>query len=141
MEKFVHLGLQHPEFDAVTAVSMALLAFGLVALFALYLHQFHPRIFANSRLLLLMAVIVAGSLFIFRLGSTALDLKLSGDQTGYVGMMCVALAAMLVAALLNPQVALFTGVCLALFTALLVENQLKFAIISLVSSLVGVTAV
>lgn len=141
MAKFVHLGLQHPEFDASTALGTALLAFGLVALFGVYLNQFHPRVFGNTRLLLLLAVITTGSLFIYRLGSSALDLKLSGEQTGYVAMMCVALASMLVAALLNPQVAMFTGVCLALFTALLVENQLKFAIISLVSSLVGVTAV
>jgi putative nucleotidyltransferase with HDIG domain len=141
MRRFVALGLQRPRVDAATAISLTLLAFGLAALFALYLHQFHPRLLADFRSLLLIAVITTGSLLFFRLGGGALDLKLSGEQTGYLGMMSAALAAMLVAALLNQQVALFTGVCMALVTALLVENQLKFALISLISSMVGVTAV
>jgi putative nucleotidyltransferase with HDIG domain len=141
MRKFVHLGLQHPKADALTAVNLTLLAIGLVGLFALYLRQFHPRILGDLGSVVLIAVIATGSLLLFRLGSDALDLRLSGEQTGYVGMMSAALAAMLVAALLNQQVAVFTGICLSLATAVLVENQLKFAIIAFVSSLVGVTAV
>ncbi len=141
MDTFIRLGLQRPQIDATRAVSLTLLAFMLVSLFSLYLWQFHPRILADLRSLGLIAVIATGSLLLFRLGSGALDLKLSGEQTGYVGMMSASLAAMLVAALLHPQVALFVGVCMALVTGLLVESQLKFAIIALVSSLVGGTAV
>ena len=55
-----------------------------------------------------------------------------------VGVMCAVLAAMLIAALLNQQVALLTGVVMAVATALLVENPVKFAIIALFGSFIGV---
>lgn len=141
MEKFVRLGLQHPQVDLPTALSLALLAFGLVALFCFYVQQYHPRIFAERRLLVLISLICTGCLLLFRLAGGALDLRLSGEQTGYMGVMSASLAAMLVAALLNAQLGLFVGVCMALVTALLVDSQLKFAIIGLASSIVGVNGV
>ncbi|MBI3912132.1 MAG: HDIG domain-containing protein [Armatimonadetes bacterium] len=141
LELLERLGLRQPRTPSETRVYLALLGFGLVVLFGNYLYQFHLRLFRDLRALVLISVVTIGCLFIFRLGSAALGLKLSGDQMGYVGMMCSALAAMLVAALLSPQVAVFVGMAMAFLTALLVDNQLKFAMVGLVSSLAGVQAV
>src|SRR5262249_8991743 len=45
------------------------------------------------------------------------------------------------ASLLCPQIAVFVGVALALLTSVMVGSELRFAILSIVSSLVGVQAV
>jgi putative nucleotidyltransferase with HDIG domain len=125
----------------VTTLSLVGLAVGLVAVFCFYLQQFHPAVFRNFRQLLLIAVVVTGCLLLFRIGSTTLGLRFSGDQLGFLGMLCSALGAMLVAGLCCPQIAVFVGVALALLTSVLVGAELRFAILSIVSSLAGVQAV
>jgi cyclic-di-AMP phosphodiesterase PgpH len=135
------LGLIQERPDPWTAISRILLGFGLVAVFCLYLHQFHPTVFRSTNSLLLIAVVVCGSLLLFRIGSTALGLRFSGDQLGFIGMLSSATGAMLIAALLCPQIAVFVGVALAMLTSVLVGSELKFAILSIVSSLAGVQAV
>jgi putative nucleotidyltransferase with HDIG domain len=135
------LHLVQERIDPITAISLTLLAFGLVAVFCLYLFQFHPAILRSFSNLLLVAVVVCGCLLLFRISSTALGLRFSGDQLGFLGMLASALGAMLIAALLCPQVAVFVGVALALLTSVMVGAELKFAILSIVSSLVGVQAV
>jgi len=141
LTKLRELQLVREKIDLVTVASLTLLAFGLVAVFCLYLYQFHPNILRSFSSLLLVGVVVCGSLLLFRVGSTALGLRFSGDQLGYLGMLSSALGAMLIAALLCPQVAVFVGVALALLTSVMVGAELKFAIVSIVSSLVGVQAV
>lgn len=141
LSKLVALGLVRERVDIWTAVSLILLAFGLVAVFCLYLYQFHPMVLRSFNELLLISVVVCGSLLLYRLGSTALGLRFSGEQLGFIGMVCSALGAMLIAALLCPQIAVFVGVALALLTSVQVGAELKFAILSIVSSLVGVQAV
>ncbi len=141
MSKLRALGLVREQIDVWTAVSLILLAFGLVAVFCLYLYQFHPRILRSVNELLLISVVVCGCLLLYRLGSTALGLRFSGEQLGFIGMVCSALGAMLIASLLCPQIAVFVGVALALLTSVQVGAELKFAILSIVSSLVGVQAV
>jgi putative nucleotidyltransferase with HDIG domain len=139
--KLQALGLVRERIDLWAALCRILLAFGLVATCCLYLYQFHPAVFRSFNSLLLIAVVVCGSLLLFRVASTALGLQVSGDQLGFIGMVCSALGAMLLAALLCPQIAVFIGVALALLTSVLVGAELKFAILSTVSSLVGVQAV
>jgi cyclic-di-AMP phosphodiesterase PgpH len=141
LNKLRALGLIRERTDLITVASLSLLSYGLVAVFCLYLHQFHPKIFRSFSQLLLLSVVVCGSLLLFRLGGTALGLRFSGDQLGFLGMVCSALGAMLIAALLCPQVAVFVGVALAILTSVLVGADLKFSILSIVSSLVGVQAV
>jgi cyclic-di-AMP phosphodiesterase PgpH len=139
--RLLELGLIRGRVDLWSVASLVLLAFGLVAAFCMYLFQFHPAVFRSTRHLLLIATVVCGSLLLFRIGNTALGLRFSGEQLGFLGMLCSALGAMLIAALLCPQVAVFVGVALAILTSVLVGSELKFAIISIVSSLAGVQAV
>lgn len=139
--KLEQVGLIQERPNPVTLVSLTLLAFGLVAVFCLYLYQFHPKVLRSFSSLLLLAVVVCGTLLLFRIGSTALGLSFSVEQLGFLGMSCSALGAMLIAALLCPQIAVFMGVALALLTSVLVGADLKFAILSIVSSLVGVQCV
>ncbi len=139
--KLRELGLIRDRIDLVTAASLAALAFGLVAVFSLYLLQFHPRILRSFSNILLISVVVCGSLLVFRIVGTALGLRFSSEQLGYLGTLCAALGAMLIAALLCPQTAVFVGVSLGLLTSVLVGSDLRFAILSIVSSLVAVQCV
>jgi putative nucleotidyltransferase with HDIG domain len=139
--KLQALGLIRQRIDVVTTLSLTLLGFGLVAVFCFYLYQFHPAVFRSFRDLLLISVVVCGCLLLFRIGSTALGLRFSGDQLGFIGMSSSALGAMLIAALLCPQIAVFVGVALGILTSVMVGAELKFAILSIVSSLAGVQAV
>jgi cyclic-di-AMP phosphodiesterase PgpH len=141
LTKLTALGLIRERIDFITAISLVLLSFGLVALFCLYLNQFHPKVLRSLPNLVLISVVVTGCLLLFRITSTALGLRFSGDQLGYLGMSTSALGAMLIAALLCPQVAVFTGVSLGILTSVLVGAELKFAILSIVSSLVAVQCV
>jgi cyclic-di-AMP phosphodiesterase PgpH len=141
MEKLRALGLVKPQIDVVTVLSLVFLAFGLVAVFCLYLFQFHAAVLRSFSSILLVSVVVVGALVLFRVSSTALGLRFSGDQLGFLATLSSALGAMLIAALLCPQIAVFVGVSLALLTSVMVGAELRFAILSVVSSLVGVQAV
>lgn len=139
--KLQSLGLVRRQIDFVTILSLTLLAFGLVAVFCLYLFQFHPAVLRNFSSLLLVSVVVVSALALFRISSTALGLRFSGDQLGFLATLSSALGSMLIAALLCPQIAVFVGVSLALLTSVMVGAELQFAILSIVSSLVAVQAV
>jgi putative nucleotidyltransferase with HDIG domain len=135
------LGLVREQIDAFTIASLALLAFGLVAVFSLFLYQYHPKVLQSFSSLALLAVVVCGSLLLFRIASTYLGFRFTVDQLGFLGMASSATGAMVIAALLCPQLAVFVGVSLALLTSVMIGAELRFAILSIVSSLVGVQAV
>ena len=141
VQKLQALGLVRRQIDVVTVLSLTLLAFGLVAVFCLYLFQFHPAVLRSFSSLLLVSVVVVSALVLFRVSSTALGLRFSGDQLGFLATLSSALGSMLIAALLCPQIAVFVGVSLALLTSVMVGAELRFAILSIVSSLVAVQAV
>jgi putative nucleotidyltransferase with HDIG domain len=140
-QKLQTLGVVRRQIDLISILSLVLLAFGLVAVFSLYLLQFHPAILRSVSSLLLVAVVVVGSLLLFRLSSTAMGLRFSGDQLGFLATLHSALGSMLVAALLCPQVAVFVGISLAVLTSVMMGAELGVTIQSIVSSLVGVQAV
>lgn len=135
------LGLAREQIHAWSVLSLVLLAFGLVFLFSIYLYQFHPRILRSRSQIALIAVVVCGSFALFSVLSTALGLRFSVEQLGFIGMACSALGAMLTAALLCPQIAVFVGVALSLLTSLQIAADLRFVLLSIVSSLVAVQAV
>jgi len=141
LRKLRAVGLMSEQFDLVTTLSLIFLAFGLVAVFSFYLHQFHLPVFLSFRDLLLLGVTVCGCMLLFRVGSATIGLRASGDQLGFLGLLCSALGAMLIAGLLSPQIAVPVGVALGLLTSVLVDSELKFAIISIVSSLAAVQAI
>lgn len=140
-QKLQTLGLVRPQIDFISILSLVLLACGLVAVFSLYLLQFHPQVLRSVSSLLLVSVVVVGSLLLFRISSTAIGLRFSGDQLGFLATLSSALGSMLVAALLCPQIAVFVGISLAVLTSVMMGAELGVTIQSIVSSLVGVQAV
>jgi putative nucleotidyltransferase with HDIG domain len=139
--RFQALDLQRPHIDLMTASSLWLICFGLVALTGVYLAQFHRRLYHSLPSLLLLAITVCSAVLLVRLTWMMLGLKLSGTQLGYTGMICTATAAMLVAVLVNPSVALFVAALMGVLTGLMVNNELRFTVLAMVSGLVGVHVV
>jgi putative nucleotidyltransferase with HDIG domain len=141
LDQLQALGLRRPHVDLATALCLALIAFGMVALTGFYLYHFHRHVYRQRAALWLLAIITVATVLLFRLGASALGLKLSGTQLGYVGVIFSATAAMLVAVLVQPQVGVFVGAMMAVLAGLIVNNELRFSILALVSSVVGAAVV
>lgn len=135
------LGLRSPQIDLQTAVCLSLICYGLVGLAGLYLYHFHRPIYRDPTRQMLLGIIAILGLLVYRVAGTMLGLKLSGAQLGYLGMISGTMAAMLAAVLLNPAVGLFLATFFSILIGLLVQNELRFTIIALVSGFVGVHVV
>ena len=135
------LGLQNPRLDPGTVASIAGLVAFMVGLICFWLARDFPRVFSSTKTLLLLALLVALGVLGLRLGSAVLGVRLSAAQFGYVGMFWVAAAGMLIAALVSPRVALLVTALLSAQSGLILGNDLRFSILTLVSTWVAIYAV
>jgi putative nucleotidyltransferase with HDIG domain len=141
IDKLTALGLRSDRLDAsAVMVIVALVAF-LVGLVAAYLRRFHRDLYENTAELLLLAVLCVFSVLGLKIGSALLGLSVPGVHFGYLGMMCVASAGMVIALLISPRVATLVVSLLAVASGLVMNNELRFTVITLGSSLVGIVAV
>lgn len=123
----VDFGMLRSHFDPLTVAGSLLLALILVGVTVVYLRFYEGDVFKNNSYLLLLAVAVSLGLII-----TQLTLTISP----YLAP--VAFCTMVVASLLNPRLALFTGFVISVAVGLIAGNDLHFAIVSLVGGTVGV---
>ena len=141
IERFEALGLRNPKIDFGSVASLTLLVCVVVVLMLAYLARYYPGVYANTRILLLLALIVIGSTFALRVGGSMLGIKLSPDQVGYLGVLWVVTAGMLLAVLLNPQIAVVVTALLAIVLSLLVNAEMRYAASALITSLMGIYSV
>ena len=135
------LGLQNPRLDPGTVLSVVGLVTFMVGLVCFWLAREHPKIFASTKTLLLLALLVALGVLGLRLGSAILGVRLSASQFGYVGMLWVAATGMLIAALIKPRVAMLVTALLAAQSGVVLGNDLRFSILTLLSAWVAIYAV
>src|SRR5205823_5509570 len=88
--------------------------------------------------LTLLAVIVLISVFGLKIGGTLFGLSFSLFQIGYMGMMTVVAAGMLVSVLLDMQLAVLVVALLAVQSGLIINHEIRFTVMTLMSSLVGI---
>lgn len=141
IDKFTALDLQNPRLDAVTITMVSLLVVLLTALATVYLALFHADLYQDTPRLLLLALLTVLSVVGLKIGQSLLGLPFSGVHFGYLGMMCVASAGMAIALLLSPGVATLTVALLAVASGLVLNNELRFTVVTLGSSLVGIASV
>jgi putative nucleotidyltransferase with HDIG domain len=141
IDKFTALGLRHPKIDYVAALCISLLTACIVSFVATYLVRYHPTIFASTKLLVLLSLIVVLSVLGLKLGGTMLGLTFSGVQSGYFAMIWIATAGMLTAILLNAQLAILIVALLSTTAGLAMNHELRWALAALLSSLVGIYVV
>jgi len=141
IEMFTALGMRNPRLHWASVLAILILVTMLVVLAALHIVHYHPRVYQQPRQLWLISVVVALSALGVKLGSSLLGLPLSGVQLGYLTVMSTTMAGMLLAVLVSPHLATLLVGMLAIQSALLMNGEMRFAAISLMSSLVGIYSV
>lgn len=141
LDAFAALGLRNASLDPGAVAVVAALVTLMVALTGAYLHLYHRSLAANTSRLSLLAILTVVSVLGIKVGSTLLGLSFSGVHFGYLGMMCVASAAMVIALLISPSVATLVAALLAVTSGVVLNNELRFTLITLGSALVGIVAV
>ena len=141
LDAFAALGLRSASLDPGAVATIAGLVTLMVALTAGYLHLYERRLAQDNAQLLLLCLVTVISVVGIKAGSTLLGLSLSGVQMGYLGMMCVASSAMVIALLLSPSAATWVAALLSVTNGVVLNNELRFALTTLGSALVGIVAV
>ena len=135
------LGLQNPRLDPVTVACVGGLVACMVGLICFWLRRDHPFQYGSTRTLLLLSLLVSLGVLGLRLGSATLGIRLSATQFGYVGVVWVAATGMLIAALIQPRIALLVTALLAAQSGVLLGGDLRFSVLTLLSTWVAIFAV
>ena len=141
LDKCRALGLISPRIDLATAASIFGLALGMVFLAGLYIRRSNPAVYADPRQLSLLSLTVLLSVLGLRVFGTLFGITLSGMQFGYLGMMTVVSAGMLITVLLDAPLATLITALLAVQTGLIISHEVRFTVMTLVSGLVGIFSV
>ncbi len=141
IQKFEALGLRNPKLDYRSVASLTLLVVLAVLLVLGYLACYHEDVYVNTKTMMLLALIVVVSVAALKVGGSVLGIKLSLAQVGYFGVLWVVAAAMLLAVLVNPHVAIVITALLSIVLSLTTNNDLKYAAMALITALTGVYAV
>ena len=141
MQQFTALGLMQPKVDYKTAIALTMFMSFLVLLVIIYLARYQPKVYASTKLLALLSLVIILTTLCLNLSGTMLGLKLSLAQLGYVGVMAVTTCGMLLAVLVNPQVAVMVVSLLSITSGIIMNFELRFAATSLVVGLVAIYSV
>lgn len=141
LEKFTALGLLNPHLEPTTGLAICVLAAAMVFLVVFHIARALPALYADRKRLALLTVIVLISVFGIKMGATLLGLSFSNGQLGYLGMMSVAAAGMLVSVLLDRNLAVMVVALLSVQSGLIMNHEIRFTIMTLMSSLVGIISV
>lgn len=139
-DKLAALGLATPD-PGLTSLAICILAAVMSVLVAVYIARSLPELYADTRRLALLCVIVILSVFGLKVGASLLGLSFSGGQLGYMGMMTVAAAGMLVSVLLDINLAVLIVALLSIQSGLIMNHDIRFTILTMVSSLIGIFAI
>ncbi len=141
LEKLAALGLMHPKLDVRSVACTVLLVIVVVTLVTVYLWRYHPDVYASTKTMWLLALLVLVSTVALRLGGSLLGITLSPAQVGYVGIFWVVAAGMFIAVLVNQQVAILIAAMLSIVLSMILNNELRYASSAFLTALVAVYCV
>ncbi|HLJ53785.1 MAG TPA: HDIG domain-containing protein [Chthonomonadaceae bacterium] len=141
LDKFTALGLLDPHISLIAGGGVCMLAAAMVLLVVYFIGRTLPALFHDTRRLALLSVIVFISVFGLKVGGTLFGLSFSLFQVGFMGMMTVVAAGMLVSVLLDMQLAVLVVALLAVQSGLIMNHEIRFTVMTLMSSLVGIFTV
>jgi putative nucleotidyltransferase with HDIG domain len=113
----------------------------MVILVAFKIYRTMPHLWADTRRLALLSLIVLLSVFGLKIGATMLGVQFSSGQLGYLGMSSVAAAGMLVCVLLDVHLAVLIAALLSVQSGLIMNHEIRFTVMTLMGSLVGISCV
>lgn len=141
LERFEALGLTRPRINWQSIACTALFVGLSVVLVTLFLQRYYPDVYASTRTLWLLALIVLVSTFFLRIGGSLLGIPLSPEQVGYLAILWVVSAGMFLTVLVNQQVAVLVTAMLAMVVSMILNNELRYAVSAILTSLVGIYSV
>ena len=141
LDRFQALGLLDPRGELTAVFAGCALAASMALLVVFAIRRTLPKLYADTRRLTLLSVIVLVSVFGLKMSGAMLGLQFSGGQLGYLGMMSVAAAGMLVCVLLDTHLAVLIIALLAALSGLIMNHEIRFTVMTLMSSLVGIASV
>ena len=140
-DAFAALGLQNPRLDAIAIAIIGAIVAGMVAFVSVFLRLFHSKVYRSTPLLLLLAIQTVLAVAGLKIGSLLLGLPFTGVHFGYLGMMCVASAGMAIALLIDANIATLLVALLSIASGMILNNELRYTLLTLGSSLIGIVAV
>jgi len=138
LDKFQGLGMLDPRLEIQTGAAICILAAAMVLLVAVFVRRNLPAIYGDLRRLSLLSFIVLLSVLGLKVGATMLGLQFTGGQFGYLAMMSVAAAGMLVSVLLDTHLAVIVVALLSVLSGLIMNHEIRFTVMTLMSSFVGI---
>lgn len=141
LDKFIALGLLNPHMEPTTGAAICVLSAAMVLLVVFAIQRTLPRLYEDRRRLALLSVIVLLSILGLKVGGTMLGVSFSAGQVGYLGLMSVAAAGMLVSVLLDMHLAVLVVALLSVQSGLIMNHEIRFVVMTLLSSLVGIMSV
>jgi putative nucleotidyltransferase with HDIG domain len=110
----------------------------LIVLLGFYLYYYQPKLFAQEKSVLLLTVIILLVLLLCRLISL-IDFSSSDEASALIGyLLPVAAASMLVAVLLERNLAIFVTIILSVFVGIISQGQASYALVALGGGLTGI---
>ncbi len=138
LDKFQGLGLLDPRLEIQAGAAICILAAAMVLLVSVYIRRSLTALYGDMRRLCLLSFIVLMSVLGLKVGATMLGLQFTGGQFGYLAMMSVSAAGMLVSVLLDTQLAVLVVALLSVLSGLIMNHEIRFTVMTLMSSLVGI---
>ena len=138
LDKLQGLGMLDPRVEIQTGAATCIVAALMVLLVSAYVKRALPRLYSDIRRLCLLSFIVLLSVIGLKVGSAMLGLQVTGGQLGYLAMMSVAAAGMLVSVLLDTALAVMVVALLAVLSGLVMNHEIRFTVLTLMSSLVAI---
>ena len=140
LDRFVALGLLDPHLDLTTGAAICVLAAVMVLLVVYTIAHNLPKLYADRRKLALLSLIVLVSVLGLKVGAAALGMTYGVGQPGYLGMMSVVAAAMLISVLIDRQLAFLVAALLSVQSGLIMNHEIRFTVMTLLSSIVGIAS-
>lgn len=141
IQKFEALGLRRPKLDWRTVTCITAFVAVVVLLVTGYLWRYYPDVYASTKALWLLALIVVVSTLMLRIGGSMLGIPLTPAQVGYLGILWVVTAGMFITVLVNQQVAVLITALLSIVVSMLLNNELRYASSAFLTSLVAIYSV
>lgn len=136
IEKLQATGLRNPSFRWRDVLAMTLLAGLMVLTLAGYIFAYQPTVADDPRRLFLLGLLIVMTALAAKLTVAGRDVN-----TYYAYLFPTAVASMLVAALLNVELALAVAALLAVVMGLIGSTSYELTVLTLVSGTVGLLAV
>jgi len=139
IQKLEALGLLKAPAPVSAVLGLAIIVALSITVLMIYLYQHKIEIYQNENYLILISLIVICALLIAK---TVMAIDINAEWSGLLGYLIpVAAASMLLAILLDTRLALLATAILSAMIGIITGNDLRFALVSLISGMVAVYSV